>query len=161
MKPLITLLAVSDTHGNTPCLCDLVDQIGPVADLIIHAGDGESDCDLLLGWCDQPIIRVAGNGDRLSSAPRIQELTLSGQRILICHGDQFAVKQGLDRLVRFAQTENFQLVIYGHTHQAAVTVHEGVTLVNPGTLALDNPRHSYALITISQEAIDATILPIS
>lgn len=155
MEERFSLLIVSDSHGNVPSLISVVEQ-EPSIDLLLHAGDGEKDCDMLTGWYEKPLLRVAGNCDRTSEAPRLHLFHQSGKTILLCHGDQFRVKQGLQELHRYAKENHIDLVIYGHTHHPSCIEQDGITYINPGALAPHAAVKTYAIVTLDKSSITTT-----
>jgi hypothetical protein len=150
------ILVVSDTHGNDKALFKAVEQAGEV-DLLIHLGDGEADTSLIEDAYDRKVIRVAGNCDIGSQAPRELFINIGGKLMLITHGDRYRVKSGLDRLINHGRAAGADIILYGHTHNAFFETDENCFLLNPGTLSYQASFHSYAVITIENGIIDAKI----
>lgn len=150
------LLLVSDSHGNHANLFKAHALAGPV-DAVIHLGDGEPDADLLAAAENTTIIRVAGNCDIGSTAPRELICSFEGVRLLICHGDQYGVKSGLRHLMRRAAAEGVDAALFGHTHQALIEQQNNIWLINPGTLWGRAPFLSYALLDITPDGIKASL----
>ena len=150
------ILVVSDTHGNEFKLLQAHQAAGQV-DAVIHLGDGEADTAILETIETCPVIKVAGNCDLGSSAPRELILEWHQKRILICHGDCYGVKTGLSRLIDHAEAEEIDVVLYGHTHVANQLQHETVLVLNPGTLWGRAPFLSYAILTVEADQVSAEI----
>jgi putative phosphoesterase len=150
------ILVVSDTHGNQSALFMVREAAGPV-DAIIHLGDGEADAALLSAVEDIPLLRIAGNCDLGSSAPRELVCEWKGVRLLLCHGDRYGVKTGLSRLIERGIAAGVDGVLYGHTHQVLAEQHDGLWLINPGTLTYPAPVHSYAILNITVTGLEVTI----
>lgn len=155
---------VSDTHGhvlNTMAAIRMLETLG--VEEVLHCGDicSTEIPQLFTQW---PTHFVFGNCDpneaELSTAivaagqrchDRFGDITLAGRRIALVHSDNA-------RLFRKAKTCGlFDLVCYGHTHEAEQH-HEGKTLVlNPGALYRANP-HSIAIVDLA--TMEATIVPL-
>ena len=150
------ILVISDTHGNDSAIFKAHEQSGPV-DILIHAGDGEQDAFLFGEVTGCTVIRVAGNCDLGSRAPRELIVTLAGKIIMITHGDRYYVKSGLENLRKQARNQKAQIIIYGHTHLALNEFLDSQLLLNPGTLCCQAGFHSYAILEISQDGIEAEI----
>lgn len=153
------ILVVSDTHGNDTGILQAHRTVQPV-DLVVHCGDGESDACLLEAVEAVPVLRVAGNCDVGSRAPRELLGEWKGKKILICHGDRYGVKTGLASLVARGQTLGAHAVLFGHTHHALSEEYQGLLLLNPGTLFIRAPFRSCALLEITDAGLLATIHPL-
>lgn len=150
------ILVVSDSHGNDGLLFRAHQQAGPV-DAVIHTGDGEEDARFLEETLDIPVLRVAGNCDHGSPAPRELQVVLAGRRILIVHGDRYQVKSGLEQLMNHARQVNAEVILFGHTHLALAEQRDGIQLLNPGTLGERAPFLSYGILELTPQGIIATI----
>jgi putative phosphoesterase len=150
------ILVVSDTHGNQTALLKAYQAAGHL-DAVIHLGDGEADAAILAEIENHPVLRVSGNCDSDSTAPRELVCTWQGTRLLLCHGDRYGVKNGLARLVQRGKEVDVDAVLYGHTHLTMAEEHEGLMLINPGTMAYPALFHSYAILEITNDGIQAEI----
>lgn len=155
---------VSDTHGhveNTRVAVRMLE--GLEVDEVLHCGDiGSTDIPRLFalwrthfvfGNCDPdegPLSMAIGAAGLLCHN-RIGDITLAGRRIALIHSDNARL---------FRQTilsGSYDLVCYGHTHEAEQH-REGKTLVlNPGALYRATP-HSIAIVEL--ETMEATIIPL-
>jgi putative phosphoesterase len=91
----------------------------------------------------------------LADLPTSLMLTLGGKRFLLVHAsprdplDEYVPTDTAAWTTRVADL-NVDFVCVGHTHvQSAMTVGQGVTVVNPGSIGLQrdgNPRAKYAII---------------
>lgn len=118
---------ISDTHG---LLRPEVHQGLAGVELILHAGDvgGHDVLDELA--LIAPVLAVFGNTDppddpRLSS--RIRR-TVGGVSIHVSHGHELGMPTPQRLLERYAE----QVIVFGHTHRAAVVHADGRLVVNPG-----------------------------
>ncbi|MFN0022022.1 MAG: YfcE family phosphodiesterase [Pirellulaceae bacterium] len=155
---------VSDTHGhvlNTLAAIRMLETLG--VDEVLHCGDICSTVipglftrwptHFVFGNCDpneaELSLAIGAAGQRCHD--RFGDITLAGRRIALIHSDDA-------RLFRKTITsDQFDLVCYGHTHEAEQH-HEGKTLVlNPGALYRANP-HSIAIVELA--TMEATIVPL-
>ena len=116
---------ISDSHGSAASVRRALRALGHV-DLLVHLGDGAGDAD----GCEPRLIQLKGNCDILSALPRERIEPLEGDTVaLFCHGDEWDVKWGLDRLCYRAQQVGAQVACFG-----SLVDHDGhVLLVNPGS----------------------------
>ena len=154
---------ISDTHGNYPLALHALEQSGQHFDLIIHLGDGRGDLEMIapaLGGI--PTRTVAGNTDFWTdSEERELLINLEGRTILATHGDMYRVKFGLDQLIARASDLKADVALYGHTHHAQILTVNNITLINPGSLAKREFQPSFAILTITDTAISAEIIPVT
>lgn len=151
------ILIISDTHGNLGNLFKAFDAAGK-CDAIIHLGDGEEDTLFLSDLAeDCRILKVAGNCDPYSEAPRELWCQWENLKIFICHGDHFGVKAGLGRLAAYGKANQADIVLYGHTHQARSDKVGELHLLNPGTLSGRAAFLSYAILELENGSFKASI----
>ena len=118
-------------------------------DAVFHLGDYDSDARWLERRLDVPLIAVAGNCDMFSQRPRMVVTYYGGHKILAVHGHLQDVKYGCDRLSYYAESQDADIALYGHTHEAFAGWLGGVLLVNPGAL-MDG---CYAELTLDGERV--------
>jgi len=155
---------ISDTHGhvaNTMAAVRMLEPLG--AQAVLHCGDiGSPEIPKLLaawpahfvfGNCDgdHDELRAAIEREGMACYGRFGNLELGGRRIALIHSDDA-------RLFRQVTTSGqYDLVCFGHTHQAEQR-REGKTLVlNPGALYRATP-HSLAIVDLAK--MDATIVTV-
>jgi putative phosphoesterase len=135
---LVRIGLVSDSHRALGALARAVERMGNV-DAILHAGDETRDAAAMSQWVKVPVWSVAGNWDRIGpGTPAVRVLDDFGPRLLLTHGHQYGVKQGMDGLIQLAQQHAAVVAVYGHTHRHHAEVKNGVLVVNPGSCA--DPR---------------------
>ena len=119
-------------------------------DLILHAGDINSEDTLAALRRLAPVEAVRGDHDRtLDALPASREVVVEGKRIVIVHGNRrrwleepntllwtlslgyFRPNRGLPRALR-RQFPDADAIVYGHTHRARAETIQGVLLFNPG-----------------------------
>ncbi len=131
------VIAVSDSHGDAAGLKALLAKARKAGriDAAVFLGDGLADFETaqeaLLAEGTR-CYAVRGNNDWGSRAPRDETFVLNGVCFYLCHGHEWHVKYGLDRLWYAAQEHGAQVALYGHTHRPAVDLERGMYLVNPG-----------------------------
>jgi uncharacterized protein len=128
---------ISDTHGLLRP--EAVRALSGVAQ-IIHAGD-VGGLEVIEGLRSiAPVQAVRGNNDQDSwgrSLPLRLSLDVAGVRILVLHD--------LNELGRAAQTDEYQVVVAGHSHKPLVVERDGLLLVNPGSAG---PRRFKLPVTV-------------
>lgn len=155
---------VSDTHGHVHNTLDAVRMLESLqVDQVIHCGDIGSDEIPALFSC--PTHFVFGNVDRHdelamdaaitreghTSHGRFGSLEIAGKRIAFLHGDDTR------RFRETVESQDWDLVCYGHTHKAEHHM-DGKTLVlNPGAVYRANP-HTIALVQFPQLEVYSTAI---
>jgi len=152
---------MSDSHDNIPNVRKAVEKlIGEGVDMIIHLGDIISPF-TLREICNKGIRveAVFGNncgekmllskvarecGGAIDDPPKI--LQVDGRRILLLHG--FGSKNLTVQIARtLASSGNYDIVLFGHTHEAIIEKHGNTLLLNPGeTLGYLTGRASIAVV---------------
>ncbi|GAD12035.1 phosphodiesterase [Geobacillus kaustophilus GBlys] len=137
---------VSDSHGLTAELAEIVNRHRHEADLFIHCGDSELEV-----GADEiaPFAVVRGNCDFAAfPAERIEEA--GGVRLFVTHGHLYGVKTSLLRLSYRAQETGAHVVCFGHSHLAGAEQIDGLLFINPGSIALPRGRKekTYAVLTV-------------
>ncbi len=131
------IIVVSDTHGNTGNLRDAVIQAleGGKIDILVHLGDGCEDLERVRPMLDKDtrVEAVLGNRDR-SGGKAESVFMADGVRFYACHGNQWDVKFGMERLSYAAQEREANVALYGHTHINETIFAYGIWFINPGSL---------------------------
>ena len=145
---------VSDTHGHVANTLDAVRMLESLdVDEVIHCGDigTEEIIPLFQRWPTHFVFgNVDGNECRLAAAieqagqtchGRFGTLELDAVRIAFLHGDDSRLLQ------QTAQSGDWGLVCYGHTHEAQEQWIGSTLVLNPGALYRARP-HSIALVEL-------------
>jgi len=125
---------ISDTHLKNipPDLGERLDKHFKDVDMILHAGD-IVESGVLDFFADKNLKLVAGNMDSWDikqSAPAKLVIPIDGYRVGLIHGG--GSPAGIeDRIVK--EFNNIDILIYGHTHNAASFTRNGVLFFNPGS----------------------------
>jgi putative phosphoesterase len=144
---------LSDTHGDPTAWARAMDALGEV-DLICHSGDvlyhgifnpiaptyEPRRLASVLNDIQVPMIHARGNCDSEVDQLALDNFILSdfsfasieGIRILITHGH----KNTDSELALIARKAGVHLVLRGHTHVPQISTLDGITLFNPGSVAL-------------------------
>ncbi|MFB3890157.1 MAG: metallophosphoesterase family protein [Candidatus Bathyarchaeia archaeon] len=165
VKPEKTIGLISDTHipVRARVIPRTVFQTFQNVDFIIHAGDL-----VKLRVIDEleqlaPVLAVHGNmdGPEVTGAlPKLNQLKLLDWKIGVTHDP--ATILGMGKMRELTRQHGFNVLVYGHTHNANIRW-EGKTLyVNPGSPT--NPQLPFlnkptvALLRITKEAIMPEII---
>ena len=133
------LVAISDSHGRREEIRNLLPVING-ADMFIFLGDCTGDIYSLKKEITVPIIAVNGNCDVIKAYEDAEIVSWCGHRVLATHGHRYGVKRDLLNITYAAKEKECDCVLFGHTHEAMAEEHDGVLLVNPGSIA--EPRFS-------------------
>lgn len=136
-----TAVVLSDTHGNKKDLLKL-ESIIKEADYVFHLGDGYFDLNVFGENVLKKTFRVAGNCDCVI-ADREIEVEIEDVKILLCHGDRYGVRGGINRLYYRAKETGASVVFYGHTHSPIVETVNGITIANPGNITKFSAKKTF------------------
>ncbi|MBP5159040.1 MAG: metallophosphoesterase family protein [Lachnospiraceae bacterium] len=145
------IVIVSDTHGRCETL-ERVMRIESPMDMLIHLGDVCSDEDYIEAIAHCPTVMIAGNNDYLTHLPRTKALRLGNASIHMEHGHRFSM--GTSQIVRDAKDLGVNVMMYGHTHVPVLEKHDGIWLVNPGSLTYPRQqgmRPTYIVMTLEED----------
>lgn len=154
------ILVMSDSHGRRDLVEKCIRQ-NSSAKVVIHLGDMVSDIEnMQFDFPDRTFINVRGNCDWQTETPASQCITLDGVTIFLTHGHTQGVKYGLDTLISIARQNEAQICLYGHTHVPYNKYHDGLYVMNPGSLAYprDSSRPGFGLIDIVPRGIVTNIV---
>ena len=152
-----TLVLFSDSH-NTP-LSESFKQVLDEADFVVFCGDGIEGLTNYLNRSN--FYAVRGNCDGISLPDEI-EFTVEDVKVFATHGHLYKVKSGLLNLEYKAKEVGADLVLYGHTHCADITVGGNITLINGGSMSYSYlGERSYCYVVIDKKNIIAKIVKIA
>lgn len=151
-----TILVVSDNHGNMSNLEMVIDYMKGKMDVMVHCGDSEFTPDMLRSMAGCPVYMAEGNCDYDFAADSEDIFELAGHVCFVTHGNQYGVNWSEDELLDRALEMGADIVFYGHTHCLAYHVYEeeGVTILNPGSVALprqDPPVPSFLVVELKDD----------
>jgi len=144
---------VSDTHNNW---VNFEKAIGWIKkeniQLILHCGDIQSQeiIDKAQKFFGKEIRFVKGNGDFNLDLPEKMELEFNSKKIIFTHFPSVAKK--------FAQSQNYDLVFYGHTHRPWEEKVGNCKMINPGELAGQFYKPTFAVFDTATESLELKVL---
>ena len=152
---------ISDTHlrGPDARLLAIIGKYFHDVDLILHAGD-IVDLRVLEAFGDKEVIAVCGNMDSAGVEEEIpfkRVLEIGRIHIGLIHG--WGAPHDLEDRIR-KEFDSVDCIVYGHSHQPANHIREGVLFFNPGT-AFDrrhNMSYTVGILEVGEEAIAGRII---
>lgn len=144
---------VSDTHNNWPNFKKAIDWINKEKiQIILHCGDicSKETVDEVIKYFDGEIKFVKGNADFELELPEKIELEFNSKKIVFCHFPDIAKK--------LAQSGKFDLVFYGHTHRAWDEKVGNCHMINPGELAGQFYKPTFAVYDTATRNLELKIL---
>ncbi|MGD9975233.1 MAG: metallophosphoesterase [Desulfatirhabdiaceae bacterium] len=129
----LTAMVISDTHGR---LSEAAVSVLQRADLIIHAGDLDTEDILTRLLAIAPVVAVRGNMDRgqwTTHLSRTELFQIGKNRIYLLHD--------ISALDLDPGAADIQVVIHGHTHQPMMEKQEKFLVINPGSAS--HPRNGF------------------
>jgi putative phosphoesterase len=165
--PTKTVGLISDTHvpSRAKSIPKRVLEVFEKVDYIVHAGDL-----VQLSVIDEleqlaPVLAVYGNMDGpeiRGKLPKINTLKVFEWKIGVMHdpGTLF----GMSKMRELAKQNNFNVLVYGHTHNSNIKWEENILYINPGSPTNPLPpfvtKPSVALLKITKEKIVPEIVHI-
>ena len=145
-----TFIVFSDSHGSSYNMEKVIEKY-PEIECVIHLGDGAEDTKFLTLPPTTGLLTVKGNCDVFSKEPALLQLNLCGLDFIICHGDGYGVKYGMQRFESFAVKSGCDIALFGHTHRPYLneikTEKKTVYVFNPGSVSRPfMGRPSYGVI---------------
>ena len=149
------ILAMSDSHGRSDLVQKCIAQ-HPDAEAVLFLGDVLIDMKGMdKKFPDKQFYCVRGNCDYDTEVPLERLVTLQGTGILLTHGHAHSVYYGLNALIACARKNGAKIALFGHTHVPYNQYHDGIYVLNPGSLSRprDCSRPSYGMIEITPKGI--------
>jgi len=156
---------LSDTHIPTKAakLPSRVFDLFQKVDFIIHAGDVVSldVVDTLKQLA--PVVAVRGNMDSSAvrdALPELTDLTIDRWHIGVTHDP--GVLFGRSKMRAIAEENNFDVLVYGHTHHPSTLWEDGRLFINPGSPTNPLPpflvKPTVAVLTLSRRTVEPEII---
>lgn len=152
----MTILILSDSHGNVGNMIRAVERVQPHR--VLHLGDCQRDLAALREhFPDLPMEGVPGNCDwgSCDSPERLTEL--GGVRIFMLHGHTRGVKSSHLSAMYAAKEYGVQVLLFGHTHRPLVDNDGSLLTLNPGA-AGDRLHPTCGILTIENGRADIRTL---
>ena len=144
-------LVVSDSHGDRDILVSLLAAYQGKVDAFFHCGDSELQVD---DDVFKQMYTVQGNMDFDDRLPEVVSTTVDGVSVYMTHGHLVGVNFGLDQLMAAANQQHAQLAFFGHTHQLGVERHNGLLVLNPGSIS--QPRGEFSRLGGTYAIVETT-----
>lgn len=145
---------ISDTHDHVKNFGKVADFLrSQNIDVLLHCGDvcRQETVGQMQKLFFGTIYFVRGNGDfDLEQIPETMELVLGGKRIFFNHYPEIAKTM--------AESGNYDLVFYGHTHRPWVEQIGACKLANPGELAGQRFKPTFAIYDTQKDRLELKIL---
>lgn len=151
------IFVISDTHGKIERAVEVYKRLSQEAtvDMLVHCGDLYADAQELHMRLGVPVAAVKGNCDGCFEDNAFSLLDTECGTFLITHGHMDNVGLSMQNLYYKALENNCVGVLFGHTHRSAYVSHDGVYLMNPGSLTRprDGSGGTFGLLVTSDEGI--------
>lgn len=126
---------------------------------IIHLGDYWRDAQTLAFACpDIPMTMVPGNCDSCFGVSNELLLEREGHKLLLGHGHQWRVKSGPGWALAAAREAGADILLFGHTHQAACWQEGDLWIMNPGTAGGVGAGASCGVVELDGASADLRIV---
>lgn len=148
------LAIVSDTHDNMANFTKAIEWLNKEGvGVMLHCGDicNQSTIDEAAKKFKGQMMFVRGNGDyELDKIPEQMEIELGGKKIFFNHYP--------DSAKRAAESGKYDLAFYGHTHKPWEEKIGSCRLVNPGELAGQRYKPTFAVYDTENDKLELKIL---
>jgi len=159
---------IADTHDNLPAIDKALKRLNEEkVQLVLHAGDYVAPFSVVrFKFLEAKLIGIFGNndGDHQFLKKRFQEINaeirgkfaevvVGNIKIAMVHGDD------AELLTSLIKTESYDVVVYGHTHEAKVYREGKTCVVNPGEVCGYLSGKS-TLALLDTQKLDAKIVQI-
>lgn len=128
------IAVISDSHGNKSSISKLKDKISS-AKVLLFLGDGENDLKEITEGFNGEVYAVRGNCDFKGIYPGERVIEIQGKKIFMCHGDRYGVKYGYNSIFYKGKEVGADIVLFGHSHLPIIEEHDGLILMNPGSVS--------------------------
>ena len=125
------ILVVADAHNVTAPIINQIKKEN--ADMLFFLGDFVKDGEDIKRKLQIPAYIIAGNGDMATYYKKEQLLKIRDKRILLTHGHQYNIKNGLQRLYYYGVENRINAILFAHTHIPYLNWEEEVLIMNPGS----------------------------
>ena len=132
------------------------------AEHIIHAGDFDSQgafANVRAMAGDGAFTAVSGNMDRGLGPPDVRTVELGGVEFVVSHGTgpAHSYRERLADIVRTHAETDSPVGVAGHTHEPLDTRHDGVRLLNPGSVTGASPADRATMMTATVDGGELTV----
>lgn len=153
---------VSDSHNNRNHILQAAGILrNSGINCLFHCGDLTND-QLLKVFTDFRIFFSFGNADFLTGsiestvkelhieaqAARSLDICLHGKRIFVTHGDHASV------LAEAKESEIFDYIFHGHTHEYSDQKYKNCRIINPGALGGNKGVYGFAVLDLGTDILE-------
>ncbi len=150
------ILVISDVHGDTANLNKVL-LTQSKAEVVIFLGDGADEVEnTKASFPEKMFIMVRGNCDWGSKLPIEEVCTIEGKKIKATHGHIYNVKEAYSEIIYSAFGDKCNILLFGHTHNAFTDYHDGLYIMNPGSL--HGYGATYGIIDITENGVVTNII---
>ena len=162
-----TVGLISDTHipSRAKTIPPKVFETFRDASLILHAGDLTQLSVLTELERLAPVVAVRGNMDGkdvVERLPRVNSVEVEGWKFEVIH--TLGVFVGLRQMKKAIKRNDFNALVFGHTHRPMVKWEAKVLFINPGSPTNPMPpflvKPTVGLLRVSRERIEPEIIQI-
>jgi putative phosphoesterase len=124
------------------------------ADHVVHAGDFDSQGAFAdVQAMAERLTAVSGNMDRGLGLPEVRAVECDGVEFVLTHGTgpEHSYQQRVASAVRDHASAESAVGVAGHTHEVLDTRHDGVRLLNPGSVTGASPADRATMMTATVE----------
>lgn len=150
------ILIMSDSHGLTEEIKQLIARHEDEVSKFIHCGDSE----LMATEIERDnFIVVRGNCDLDSRLKNEHIFEYKDWRIFVNHGHEYNVRNDLHLLHYRAQEHDAHIVCFGHTHILHVEQLDNIFFINPGSIRLPRilTEKTYVILTLDDQTATVTV----
>ena len=128
------IAVISDSHGNKSSISKIKKKISS-AQVLLFLGDGENDLKEITEGFNGEVYAVRGNCDFKGIYPEERVIEIQGKKIFMCHGHRYGVKYGYNSIFYRGKEVGADIVLFGHSHLPIIDEHDGLILMNPGSIS--------------------------
>ncbi|MEN8079220.1 metallophosphoesterase [Clostridioides difficile] len=128
------IAVISDSHGNKSSISKIKKKIS-IAQVLLFLGDGENDLKEITEDFNGEVYAVRGNCDFKGIYPEERIIEIQGKKIFMCHGHRYGVKHGYNSIFYRGKEVGADIVLFGHSHLPIIEEHDGLILMNPGSIS--------------------------
>lgn len=154
---------IADTHTgkNLDKLNDFLENHLNDVDMIIHAGDYRTRAALNTLKNFKQFVGVRGNVDSEDIQDLIPEkeiIEIKSYKIGVFHGHGIE-KTTIDRAYDAFESDNVDIIIFGHSHQPIIKTKHNILMLNPGSPTSKRKERwfSYIILELNNHSLNAEL----